>query len=235
LENKKKEPVQARMAMIFEAESGNTLSNKIYEILLNKIINGEIKPGTRLIERDLAEEFGVSRTPIREALNRLAKDDLIEVMPHRGAYVKGLKAKDIVEIYDIRASLERLALRLAIPSIPSSEIKRLKYMVKHNSSNTTENEIQHLVSMDREFHRLIASYCDNRRLVAMLENLANVVNVFRIMDAPIEDRAKKALQEHLAILDAIEKRDVELACKLITEHIEASKQSILRHFGHILR
>jgi DNA-binding GntR family transcriptional regulator len=69
----------------------------------------------------------------------------------------------------------------------------------------------------------------------MLENLANVVNVFRIMDAPIEDRAKKALQEHLAILDAIEKRDVELACKLITEHIEASKQSILRHFGHILR
>ncbi|BER92943.1 GntR family transcriptional regulator [Atrimonas thermophila] len=221
--------------MIFEAESGNTLSNKIYEILLNKIINGEIKPGTRLIERDLAEEFGVSRTPIREALNRLAKDDLIEVMPHRGAYVKGLKAEDIIEIYDIRASLERLALRLAIPSIPPSEIKRLKHMVESDTLNTKENEIQHLVTIDREFHRLIASCCNNKRLVALLENLANVVNVFRMMDAPIEDRAKKALQEHLAILDAIEKRDVELACKLITEHIEASKQSILRHFGHILR
>jgi len=217
-----------------EINNARTLSHKIYNILAYKIVNGEIKHGFRLIERELAEKYKISRTPIREALNKLAKDDLIELVPHKGGYVKGLYSKDINDIYNIRGALEKLAIRLSINDIPKQKIKYIKDLIEESKSKSGEERIHLLVNVDKVTHKLFLDNCNNERLVRIIENLWDIVNIYREMDAPLEGRAEKALKEHEKLLEAVENNDVELACRLMDIHIEESKKSILKHFRHLL-
>ena len=220
-----------------EAKSGEvikTLAEKMYRELAYQIINGEIKHGTRLIERELAEKFEISRTPIREALNRLAMDDLVELVPHKGGFVKGLSSKDIIDIYDIRSALEKLALQLSILLIPKNKIKRIKEKINKAKKKSEEDRINDFISIDRDIHKLIVEHSNNERLIKIIKNLWDIVNIYREMDAPLEGRAEEALIEHEDMLSAIERRDTNTACEMLEKHIEKSKNSILKHFKHLL-
>jgi DNA-binding GntR family transcriptional regulator len=208
----------------------SNLSDKVYNILLDRIITQKIKPGGKLIEEDLAKNLGISRTPIREALNRLFRDDLIELIPRKGGYIRKLTARDVEEVYEIREVLENLAVRLAIPLIRDRALKRLEELVRKTEKLTGKDKMKSQVNIDSELHNSIITSCGNSRLQKMIKSLYNFIQAFRVLEAQQSQRSDQALQEHKMILEALSKRDVEQTTELMSRHIENTKNNILADF-----
>ncbi len=205
------------------------LSDEAYNILANRIINRKLPAGVKLIEDQLAEDLGISRTPIREALNRLAQDGLIELVPRKGAQVSRLKAKDVEEIYELRKLLEGFAAEKATALIKKEELSEIKELVE-KSESSSERRLEYFLKVDLKLHNLIISRCGNSRLIKILKSLHNFVNSFRILDAQYDRRIKQAHKEHKTILKALLKKDARLARLLIEQHIENAKKNILADF-----
>lgn len=205
------------------------LTDEAYNILANRIVNRKLKPGARLIEDELAEDIGISRTPIREALNRLAQDGLIELIPRKGAQVSRLKARDVEEIYELRKLLEGLATEKATASISKEELNEIRKLMKR-SELSSKRRLEYFLKVDLKLHNLIISHCDNSRLIKMIKSLHNFVSSFRVLDAQYARRIKQAHKEHKAILKALFKKDATAARLLIEQHIDNAKKNILSDF-----
>jgi len=202
------------------------LSEKIYEILKNKIISEELKPGERLLDDKLASKFGVSRTPVREAITRLSSEGLVEINRRSAVYVKRLSKKDIEEIYEIRKVLEGLAIRQATYIISDEEINQLSILLEKARRSLKTNDRQACIALDIKLHQVVLKNCENSRLISIMNNLNTLIHVFRVRVAKNREKAKQALREHEAILEAIKARDAEKAEKMMVEHIEKSKRYI---------
>jgi len=208
----------------------SNLSDKVYNILLDRIITRKIKPGEKLIEEELAENLGISRTPVREALNRLFKDDLIELIPRKGGYIKKLTVRDVEEVYEVREILENLSVRLAIPLIREKDIKRIEQLVQKAEKLTGKDRMKAQVNIDAELHNLIINSCGNRRLQKMIKSLYNFIQAFRVLEAQHPQRSDKAFEEHKMILQALSRREAERAAELMNQHIRNTKKNILADF-----
>jgi len=211
----------------------SNLSQKIYESLKNQIINEELEPGERLLDDKLAFSFGVSRTPVREALTRLSSEGLVEITPRSGIYVKKLTKKDVEEIYKIRKVLEGLAAREATSIIKDEELAQLDLLFKKAKCSLNSDDHQSCIDLDVTLHNLILKNCQNSRLHSIMTNLNTLIHVFRVRVARNKEKARQALYEHEAILKAIKARDPEKAEKMMMEHIEKSKKYILNEFGFL--
>jgi DNA-binding GntR family transcriptional regulator len=199
------------------------ISDKAYNVLLEMIIGGQLESGERLIEEQLAENLGVSRTPLRDAINRLAKDGLVSIQPRKGASVQKFSIDDVMEVYDIRIALEGLAAGLAAAKIDLSKLEKLKMLF--TSRNTKD-----LIKGDTQLHDLIISSCGNKRLINMLNGLKNFIQIFRVSGYTFKDRSMVATMEHIKILESLEKRDRKLSEKLMRKHIEKTQKSVLENF-----
>lgn len=207
------------------------ISEKVYKTLKKQIINERLRPGERLIDNELASRFGVSRTPIREALTKLSNEGLIEILPRRGIYVKRLDKKDIKEIYQIRRVLEGLATREATPIIDEEQLKKLYSLFEKAKRSLNSDDWKSCMEFDIELHSTILSNCQNDRLIGIVHNLNTLIHAFRVRLARDRERATQALKEHEAILEAVKARDVERAEKAMMEHIERTKKRIFNYFG----
>lgn len=205
------------------------LSDEVYNALAKRIIKRRLRAGTRLVENEMAEDFGISRIPIREALNRLAQDGLIELTPRKGARVKHLKIQDVEEVYDLRRILESFAIEKAATSIKKEELNQIKRLLKKNSGSS-EKRLEYFLDSDLRLHSLFINCCNNSRLIKILKNLHNFINSFRILDAQYEERIRQAHQEHKDIVKALVEKDARRAKSLIEEHIENAKRHILTDF-----
>ena len=211
----------------------SNLSQRIYEILKDQIINEELGPGERLLDDKLASSFGVSRTPVREALTRLASEDLVEITPRSGIYVKKLTKKDVEEIYKIRKVLEGLAAREATSIIDGKKLEQLNLLLQKAERSLNSDDYQPCIDFDVALHDSILKNCQNNRLYSIITNLNTLIHVFRVRVARNKEKAKQALSEHRAILNAIKARNPEKAEKMIMEHIERSKEYIFTNFGFL--
>lgn len=211
----------------------SNLSQRIYEVLKDQIINEELGPGERLLDDKLASSFGVSRTPVREALTRLASEDLVEITPRSGIYVKKLTKKDVEEIYKIRKVLEGLAAREATSIIDDKKLEQLNLLLQKAKRSLNSDDYQSCIDFDVALHNLILENCQNSRLYSIIANLNTLIHVFRVRIARNKEKAKQALSEHEAILKAIKARNPEQAEKIIMEHIEKSKEYIFANFGFL--
>jgi len=203
----------------------SNLSKKIYEILKEQITNEELKPGERLLDDQLASMFGVSRTPVREALARLATEGLVEIVPRGGVYVKKLTREDIEDIYEIRKVLEALAARKAATLITDREIKKLDALFE-KVRGSTEKDCKAFIDLDVKLHDTILKSCHNKKLTSIMDNLYTLIHVFRVRVGKSKQKAKKAFEEHEAIFEAIKMRDAQKAERAMMEHIEKSKDYI---------
>ena len=200
------------------------IGERAYGVLLEMIIARELLPGQRLIEEQLALELGISRTPLREAVNRLAKEGLVEIEPRKGAKVKRFSIEDVEEVYDIRAALEGLAARLAVPNIPKDKLKDLWKRFGRKDAKS-------LIRADSDLHALVFECCKNERLAELLGNLRNLVQVFRVAGYGSVKRSAIATEEHVKIIDAlIEGKGVQ-AERLMKKHIEKTKSAIVASFN----
>ncbi|MDD2496734.1 MAG: GntR family transcriptional regulator [Desulfitobacteriaceae bacterium] len=208
-------------------ESYKPLREIVFETLREAIINGNLKPGERLMEVQLAEEMGVSRTPVREAIRKLELENFVVMIPRKGAYVSGISLKDIADVYEVRAALEFLAAGLAAERITDEELEKLERLLIAVAEAAERNDLNQWVQKDTEFHDIIYKASRNDRLVQIVNNLMEQIFRFRSTSLAYPGRMKVAVEEHKKIVEAISERNITLAQSLAQEHVENAENSML--------
>jgi DNA-binding GntR family transcriptional regulator len=200
------------------------LREMVFESLREAIILGRLKPGERLMEIQLAEEMGVSRTPVREAIRKLELEGFVVMVPRKGAYVAGVSVKDIADVFEVRSALEGLAAGLAAERITEEEMEELEMAILHISG---EEDLLTVIKGDSEFHEIIYKASRNHRLTQIITHLSEQISRFRMTSLSVPGRIKIAVGEHKKIIEAISDRNVDLAYKLASEHMENAEHNLL--------
>jgi len=207
-----------------------SLRVKVFEILEDDILSGKLEPGDSLIETKLSEELGVSRTPIREAIRQLELEGLVKSIPNKGAVVLGVSIQDIKDIYAIRTLIEGLAARWAAEKITPEEIAALQESVELLEFYTGKNDMQHLQKFDSRFHEIIYDACKSNPLKKTLSSFHHYIKNARALSFQTPGRAKKALEEHKAILKAIMEGDSKTAEILACEHVKNAGENFIKYY-----
>lgn len=207
----------------------DSIADIIYKSLFDDIVNGKLRPGQRITEREISESRGISRAPVREAITKLAKDGLVMLMPRRGCYVCELTERDINQVYDIRLRLETLALEYAFENLDFAQLQKLRNKFIACLEYDDHKMIREEIKLDSIFHDTIFAASQSTHLQRMLDNLLARVHVFRSVSSMDPGRARVAIKKHIAILDAIIKEDCTRASKLLEQHIERSRKNALEN------
>ncbi len=199
----------------------------VFESIREAIIEGRLKPGERVMEIQLAEKLGVSRTPVREAIRKLELEGLLIMEPRKGAYVADVSLKDIVEVLEVRASLEGLAASLAARRASEEEIEVLRVKAAEFKECIEKNDVQGMINKDTEFHEAILHAAKNKKLTSIIEGLREQVQRFRVTYFTEYNMTTYLANEHKNVLDAIESRDPEKASEYAEQHVENLERHIV--------
>lgn len=202
-----------------ESYKENSLSGQVFYKLRERILNGQYKENDELREIAIGAELGVSRTPVREALRQLELEGLIKIIPNKGAYVTGITAKDVKDIYEIRFLLEGLCARWAAEHIHEEQLNKLRETVllaEYHLNLPSSEQVYHL---DGAFHRIMFEASGSKRLEHVLADFHRYVQRSRRHSIASKERAEKSIQEHKEILEAIEAKDPDRAEQLARAHI----------------
>ena len=204
------------------------LRDVIFVTLREAIIAGELKPGERLMEVHLSEKMGVSRTPVREAIRKLELEGLVDMIPRKGAHVAELSVKDIMDVLEVRASMDGLATSLSALRITEEEINELKHVYSQFINCVEKENLQGTIKKDAEFHDIIYRSSRNEKLIQIVNNLRDQVQRFRVIYLKGFGSSKELIKEHGEIVDAIINRDVEMAQKVAEKHIKNQEEAIIK-------
>lgn len=196
-----------------------SLRGRVFNRIREDILSGKYSENEELKEVTIGNELGVSRTPVREALRQLELEGLVNIIPNKGAYVRGISQKDIHDIYVIRSYLEGLAARWAADSMTDAQIEFLEENVYVSNFHIQKKHYETIVELDSQFHETIYQASGSKILEHQLSTYHHYVERIRKISLGKEERAKKSNEEHAAILEAIKKRDGDLAERLAHEHI----------------
>ena len=216
--------------MIVDSKSPS-LEEMVFSKLEEEILSGELARGTALGEIALSKRLGVSRTPVRGALHRLAEEGLVEVLPNRGATVIGINIDDLIDIYNIRERLEGLASALAAKRATVDEISRLTEAVELADFYINKNDTEHIKELDTVFHSIIYSASGSRFLSRTLSELHRKIKSYRKRSLSVPGRLEKTALEHREILEAIKRGDAEEADRLTSNHIKYALNNMLLAFN----
>jgi len=208
-------------------ENAVTASDKAFFRLRKEIVEGEIPASAKLSETELSTKYEVSRAVVREAINRLESCNLVERKPNVGARVVALSPEGLIELYQVRESLEGMAARLAAANMSDDEVTELKMLLNSQSENIKTTERYYQEAGDLDFHYRIILGSKNNHLINMLVNgLYHLVRMYRVQLGMAGPRVSTAFDEHKHIVQAISNRDPELAEMLMRRHIMYSKNNI---------
>ncbi|MFI5966425.1 GntR family transcriptional regulator [Streptomyces asoensis] len=200
----------------------------MYERLRDEIVSGGLEADSPLVQEQLAERLGVSRTPLRDALNRLAHEDMVTWVPGSGYLVNALKPSDISEVYQVRQSLETMALRLACGRHDRAQLARLVALIEDMAASDPLDVVAQF-ELNRAFHMALIKPCGNALLLRMADTLWDHPVNRRITRSYVADAANVTLMtsEHRAIFEAAQAGDEELLVRLTTEHMYAGYEKTL--------
>jgi len=207
-----------------------SLGELVYDNLRQAIVRGDLAPGTRLVESRIAGVQGISRTPVREAIHKLAREHFIERLPHGGFGVLGLNRQDIVETFGIRSVLEGYAARLAALNYQADDLKPLEAKIDEFERLLRRNQLRGLPDVNTQFHDLLYALSRSPRLVGMIDALRD--HIFRFRQIILRDarRARVSNDDHRLILERIRRRDAEGVERLVREHILRGQEMVLTTF-----
>lgn len=205
-----------------------TKKETIYEILKKEIYEGKYEPGEKLVISKLAKQFNSSEIPVREALNQLNSEGLVEFKPHIGAIVSSLSSKDIQDIFELRIELEGLATRLAVEHINEQDLEKLKKILKDSQSAFEEKDYKKYEDLNKQFHMGIYNKCDNQLLIKLINDLWSNTKRYPSLFKQNDEHIKLSIQEHQDIYDAIGKKDSELAENIMIKHKARAATEIIR-------
>jgi len=195
------------------------LRDVVFESLKDAIMNGKLEQGKMITEQQISREFGISRTPVREALYKLTATGLIRIIPHKGFLISKWSIKEIRDVFEIRIVLERLAVELFIRNYYQENLEELENITRKMEKAVQENNFMEAAKMNNKYHDLIIEKSDNHEISNVMEPLKNKINIFRLISISTPSRLKTSLAEHRNILASISKKDIEDAKKLIEIHI----------------
>jgi len=202
-----------------------SLVDQLYDIIKERIVSLQLKLGEKIDVQKLVEEFGVSQTPVRDALNRLSQDGLINTRARVGYYVTDLSAEDIMEIYDLRKVLEGYALESAMKDINFNELRQLKQKMEEIQKGIDEKTRKvKFNETDRELHSLIIKNSNNKRLQNLFFQNYDLVRI----SISIGVEWKKSLKEHIALVDALQEKDLTRAKEILKEHINNARDNMVK-------
>ena len=213
------------------AGQGAALAEICYQSIKSAIVEDELKPGTVLQERALAEKLSVSRTPVREALQRLAKDGLVEIIPGKGAIVSKFTAEDVREILQIRELLEGLAARLTADNATTEDLEWMESLLSPTNQYLAEKRFKDLYEVDLKFHSFLAGKSQNSRLISILNMLGDQIRRMTSLSREDPIRASESIAQHKAILEAIKARDAETAEEAMRHHIRSVRAYLFARMG----
>ena len=196
--------------------------DKVYEAVRELAVEYHFKPRERANEAELATRLGVSRTPVREALNRLARDGFMRLVPNRGFYARDISPKDVEELYELRAAIERAAFKLACQRGTDDEISATAAVWETNSEHSGRPDWARVTEADEAFHISIAKMAKNDRMFSAVESINLLIRFFRRIDLESDRRRASLYDEHAGIIDCLKRRDADKGCELIERHITLS-------------
>jgi DNA-binding GntR family transcriptional regulator len=210
------------MEMNFEVKTDEylPLRDVVFNTLRQAILRGELKPGDRLMEIQLANKLGVSRTPIREAIRKLELEGLVRMIPRRGAEVAQITEKSLQDVLEVRRALEELAVQLTCSRITKEGIEELRRAEKNFEKILGSSDITAVAEADVAFHDIIYRTTDNQKLIQLLNQFREQMYRYRVEYLKRSEFHKQILEEHRKIVDAIEKGDWESAVWLTCSHID---------------
>jgi DNA-binding GntR family transcriptional regulator len=209
------------------SEKHQTLREKILESIRDAIISGSIKSGSKVSEPELAERFGISRTPIREAFRQLESEGYLTVIPRKGAIVSAFTQKDVEEFYAIKSILEGYAARLACSKLTEKEIDRLQTINIRLSDLCEQSDIKQFFKVHNDFHDLFIKAADNDKLREMINLLVTRFQRLRLMSLSQPGRMAISVQEHTKIITAFRGRDCDAAELLVRKNAEYGGKVLL--------
>lgn len=215
------------MQLAIKLNKNRTLRESIAEALRASILKGQLKPGLKISEPSLASQFGISRTPVREAIRQLDSEGFLQVLPRRGARVAPLSEQDIREFYEIKAVLEGYAARLAAPLITDKEIDKMEHLNEGMEKADREGDHRRVFHLHNEFHEVFLRACGNEQLHHLIRTLVMKFQRFRILLA-IAGKSEDSVAQHRQIIAVFRERDGEKASRLVADNATLGKEVIIR-------
>ena len=208
------------------------LRDVVFNTLRQAILKGELAPGERLMEIQLAEKLGVSRTPIREAIRKLELEGLVLMIPRKGAEVAQITEKSLRDVLEVRRALENLAVQLACLRMSPQTLADLKAAARAFEEILGGEDVTAVAEADVAFHDVIYMATDNQRLISLLNNLREQMYRYRVEYLKKKECHKQLLWEHQEIIRAIEAGEIDVATKITEQHIDNQVEAVsdaLRH------
>ena len=203
------------------------LRDVVFNTLRQAILRGELKPGERLMEIQLANKLGVSRTPIREALRKLELEGLVNMVPRKGAEVADITEKSLRDVLEVRKALEELSVQLACEKITEEEIEELKRVAERFKDTLDDQDVTKIAEADVAFHDVIYTATDNQKLILLLNNLREQMYRYRMEKKKKEEAYPQLIAEHEELIDNISKRNKEEATRIMCEHIDNQVATVI--------
>ena len=208
------------------------LRDVVFKTLRQAILKGELEPGERLMEIQLAERLGVSRTPIREAIRKLELEGLVLMIPRKGAEVAKISESNLRDVLEVRRSLEELAIDLACQRITAEELESLNKAEVDFKAAIGNGDAMQIAQTDEQFHEIIYNSTKNQKLVQILNNLRE--QMYRYRMEYLKDRQSHSLlvKEHEEIVQGLTERDADRALRVTNSHIERQRDYIIQQLQH---
>ena len=203
------------------------LRDVVFNTLRQAILRGELKPGERLMEIQLANKLGVSRTPIREAIRKLELEGLVLMIPRKGAEVADITEKSLRDVLEVRKALEELAVQLTCDKITKEQIRELEQAAEQFKKTLKSNNITEIAEADVRFHDIIYLATDNQKLILLLNNLREQMYRYRIEYLKRADKYSQLLAEHEEIIRHIEKKQKKEAAEIVCKHIDNQVAAVM--------
>ncbi len=215
----------------WNVEKNLPLRDIVFQRIRRAILRGELAPGQRLMEMKLADRMGVSRTPVREAIQMLEKDGLVVTVPHRGAVVADIRDKDLREVLEVREALEVLAVRLASQRMSEEAFGHLEAAeaVFETAISREEVDLIEMAEADQEFHHVIYEGAENDKLLLLAHNMREQMYRFRIEHLKTPESRKQLASDHRHILESLRARDPEGAAERIVAHLRSQQELVHAH------
>ena len=210
----------------YPVERHLTLRERIVEFVKDAIIKGRLKPGGRVPESELAEMFGISRTPIREAFRQLESEGFITFTPRKGAIVSPITDKDVIEFYAIKGLLEGYAAKMACCKISDKEIRRMEDLNSQMTKCAERNDVKNFFKLDNQLHDVFLKICGNDKLYNLIYVLVQQFERFRKTSLSLSGRMWSSVKQHNEIIEAFKKRDVDLVERLVKANAEKGGEQL---------
>jgi DNA-binding GntR family transcriptional regulator len=212
-----------KLAAIKQPES---LAKMAYEAIRKSILSGQWKIGELYNEKAIAADLGISRTPVREALLELASQNLILFLPRRGLMVNRFTRRDVDEIFELRKAIELAAVEKVTLASPPFDLFEIEEALLKQRKAAKEKDYFAFMEADRIFHTSFSELTNNRRLIAALENLRDMMHVMGVKALALEGRALQVIEEHQAIFEAVRRGNCEEARRAMAGHLDQSKEAV---------